>query len=136
MSETRKQLARFVAVGLLATLADATVYAALLFQVLPDQTTLSKGLAFVVGTTVSFVLNKLWTFESKERDGREAAAFVSLYTASLGLNVGVNHVVLLSMEALGLPLGIARPIGFLSATTTSMVVNFLGQKFWVFRTTP
>lgn len=132
MSDTRKQLGRFVVVGVVATGADAIVYGSLLATLLPDQTGTSKALAFVVGTVVSFVLNKLWTFESTTRDPKQAVAFFTLYAASLLLNVAVNQLVLRVADPT-LPVTLARPLGFVCATGASMVTNFIGQKFWVFR---
>lgn len=125
---TRRQLFRFIVAGVAATLLDATVYFGLVHAVLDGGHDVAKACSFLAGTTVSFLVNKLWTFESKERSARELGAFVALYAATFGLNVGTNRLVLTLFTG-----GWVEPFGWLAATGASTVANFIGQKFWVFR---
>lgn len=132
MSDTRRQVARFLVVGVAATLADALVYSGLLATVWPGAHDAAKGAAFVVGTLVSYTLNKRWTFGVRERSGRQAGAFFSLYALSFGLNVGTNRAALeLLTRVLAPP--VASTVAFVVATGASTVTNFLGQRYWVFR---
>ena len=124
-----RQLVGFVVSGGLATAADALVYAGLRAADLPGGADAAKALSFVVGTLVSFELNRRLTFGAPRREARQAGAFFALYAATFLLNVGVNHA------ALGLlpPSPYAPTAAFVGATACSMVANFVGQRAWVFR---
>lgn len=130
---TRTQLSRFIVVGLLATVVDASTYAGLLAAEVPGAHATAKGVAFLLGTTVAFLLNKAWTFEAKGSGATETRRFVVLYGATLVVNVGMNQATLITLTSTGLPLGWAEPTGFVVATACSTVLNFIGQKLWVFR---
>ena len=148
-ARTRTQIFRFLVVGVTATVADASVYFGLidtgvadaLHSALPDALhalvpgahDVGKSCSFLFGTLVSYVLNKRWTFESKEADPRQTAAFVALYASTFLLNVAVNHSVLALDPPEGVPRRAVELTAFLVATACSTVANFFGQKFWVFK---
>lgn len=133
MSDTRTQVIRFLVVGITATIVDASVYTGLLTVVIPGRFDIAKTCAFLLGTTVSYFLNKRWTFESSETDAKQTASFILLYGVTLIFNVGANGLALETLGGMGLELAIAGPIAFVVATGVSTVANFFGQKFWVFR---
>lgn len=88
----------------------------------------SKTVSFLTGTLFAYFANKLWTFEKKERDHVEMLSFLILYGTTLVINVGVNQLTLWILpDWIGL--------AFLAATGTSTILNFIGQKWWVFRIT-
>lgn len=125
----RRQIGRFLVVGVVATLSDAVVYAALQAAgFTPDP---AKALSFVVGTGVAWVLNRRWTFEAADAGAADAARFFVLYAASFALNVGVHH--LLHGPAVDLFGPPGATVAFVGATATSTVSNFFGQRLWVFR---
>jgi len=125
--KTRKQIVRFLFAGCGAVGTDTVVYFLLVHKFLDyfghDQ---AKFISFLSGSCVAFVINKFWTFESKEKSIFEVVAFLVLYVTTLGLNVSVNHVVLQVSNHMAI-------LAFLIATGCSTVANFLGQKYWVFR---
>lgn len=137
---TRRQVGWFVVAGVCATSADALVYFALVRAGVLGHDG-SKFLSFLVGTVVAYLINKFRTFRSPRRSAMEALRFVLLYGTALGVNVGVNHGVLALCRLAWLPH--APPGGpfpawatapaFLAATACSTVLNFFGQKTWVFR---
>lgn len=116
-------LLRFLVSGVLAVLSDALVYYLLVAIVTPSY---AKILSFVSGSVVAFFMGKLFTFKSKQRMSNEVWRFAALYTATLIANAIVHDLVLLVTHHPG-----ALP--FLSATATSTTLNFLGQKYFVFR---
>ncbi|MDC6350604.1 GtrA family protein [Zeaxanthinibacter sp. PT1] len=120
---TRKQLLKFGVSGVTAVLVDYLVYLALYPYLGPN---IAKGVSFLTGTMVAFVLNKYWTFEAKEFSGKQLMKFLILYGITLGLNIGTNHLCLIWFESI--------IFAFLCATGLSAVLNFIGQKFWVFKT--
>ncbi len=123
MKNLMKQLSRFVIIGLCATGADFLVYT-LSHPYLT--TALAKALSFITGTCVAFLGNKQFTFSSAPHTRSGLYKFFFLYLCSLWVNVGVNELCLYSVPS-------PKWIGFVIATATSMVINFLGQKFWVFK---
>lgn len=135
----RQQAGRFLVVGILATIADASTLTALwqtglavfvadYVHLQPD--VVAKSGAFVVGTTVAWHLNRVWTFAGAGARAGQGWRFLALYLATFGLNVGMYHVALAALVGLG-PLG--HVASFLAATATSTAANFVGQRRWVFR---
>ena len=78
-----------------------------------------------MGAFVGFIINKLWTFESKKFKVAEIYKYIILYACSALVNTGVNKFVIWIIPS--------TVFAFLCATGTSTVMNFLGQKFLVFR---
>lgn len=121
--QTKKQLSRFLVAGLSAVGTDLALYAALLHWTAPS---IAKAVSFLAGTVVAYVINKYWTFEKASSGLSDALKFGALYTATLGANVGANKLSLFVLPG-------AIPLAFLVATGTSTVLNFIGQKYWVFK---
>lgn len=122
MSKVKKEILRFLVAGICAVGTDFGGYYLLLNFWNHNA---SKMCSFLLGTLVAFVINKYWTFERLERNTSEIWKFGILYASSLGANILINHLIL-SVTELSL-------IAFLCATGTSTIINFLGQKFWVFK---
>ncbi|MGN7808430.1 GtrA family protein [Flavobacterium johnsoniae] len=122
MSKTKKELKRFIAAGFSAVATDLITYYLLLNFL---STFMSKSISFLLGTIVAFFMNKYWTFEKKERSYVEILRFAILYSLTLGANVLVNKLVL---DNSGIVI-----LSFLIATVVSTIINFIGQKFWVFK---
>lgn len=119
-----RQVLRFLVAGGSAVGTDALVY--FLLVGVGFEKSFAKGLSFLSGTVVAYVINKFWTFERPERSLAEVFKFALLYGFTLGVNVGVNALVLALLPG-------QITLAFLCATGTSTVLNFLGQKFFVFR---
>jgi putative flippase GtrA len=82
---TARQLIRFVLVGLVA----AAVYVAVMWLVvdkLGGRVLRGAFFAFVIATSVSFLGNALWSFDSRPT-ANKAAWFFAINTAGLGLNM-------------------------------------------------
>lgn len=123
MSRIRKEIRWFIVAGVCAVGTDMLLYY-LLFDRLGHSP--AKAVSFLTGTCVAYVVNKYWTFEQHRSSYAEMARFGALYLTTLGANVGVNRASLaLFPEAVF--------FAFLCATGTSTVLNFIGQKWWVFR---
>lgn len=123
MSNLKKQIPRFIVAGCSAVGTDALVYAVLLNFI---SHSLAKAISFLSGTIVAFIINKYWTFEKPVRSHSEVYKFILLYSTTLLVNVGVNQLLLIILPELVV-------FAFLAATGTSMVLNFIGQKWWVFK---
>lgn len=137
-SQTRVQLFKFAASGIIATVVDFGTYFGLLYTVLPGGHEASKGVAYVLGTTVAYLLAKYWTFPDRDPVPGETRRFLVLYGVAFAVNVGVNSLLLallgVAFAALGQPA--LETVAVVGATGCSMTLNFIGQKFWVFADAP
>lgn len=109
-----------------SVLIDATVYFALTsWTGLPS---VSKAMSYIAGATFTFLAN--WKFTFGEQRGKlSIIAFLAVYATSLALNVGINAILL---EVLG-GVEYSGLISYAVATVITVVWNFLGQYFLVFR---
>tara|TARA_B110000503_G_scaffold620_1_gene866 strand:+ start:2084 stop:2452 length:369 start_codon:yes stop_codon:yes gene_type:complete len=122
MNKLKKELKCFLIAGLSAVGTDFVTYYVMLNFLHHD---LAKTLSFILGTLVAFVINKYWTFESYEKNYKQIFQFIILYSTTLFVNVVVNRLVLDFTELVFL--------AFLIATGASAILNFVGQKWWVFK---
>ncbi len=122
MSQIKKELKRFIVAGVSAVGTDLTTYYLLLNFFSTD---VAKAISFLLGTVVAFIINKYWTFEKHERSYGEIIKFGLLYSTTLAANVFTNKVIL---DIFNITL-----IAFIIATGVSTVLNFIGQKWWVFK---
>lgn len=122
MSKIKKELLRFLVAGLSAVGTDLVIYYLMLNFF---STEVSKAISFLFGTIVAYVINKYWTFEKYKKSYNEIIKFVILYSITLGANVITNKIILDNFKIVFL--------AFLVATGVSTVLNFIGQKFWVFK---
>lgn len=130
MSSTKKQIRRFIIAGICAVSTDMLFYYILsMFLAL----SLSKAISFMLGTVVAYIINKFYTFEQKEKSYREMFKFFLLYCLTLSANVAVNKLFLWLGSYTVFDRQFVKLFAVLAATGTSTVLNFLGQKFFVFR---
>lgn len=117
-----QEIKRFLIVGFSGVGVDFISYYLLLnfFEI-----SVAKLISFILGAIVAFIFNKLWTFQKHYQTVFQMIKFSILYTITLTANVYSNEFVLHISNHLFL--------AFLVATGVSTVLNFLGQKFWVFK---
>lgn len=117
---------RFAAVGVANTLVDFGVFT-LLAQLLGVNVYAAQVIGYSAGVVNSYVLNRSWTFRSRERFfGPALVKFLLLSVCMLLLSTAILY---LCYDVAGLPKLIAKAV----ATAVTMVVNFLVNRFWVFR---
>lgn len=121
------ELLRFLLIGGTATSIDLILYLLLGLWI---SVSLSKFLSMSCSCVFSFFMNRRWTFRNKEKiTVWQVSKYVTVQLVNIGVNIGVNALVLYSLKA-------PKLVAFMVATGTAMVVNFLLQKFLVFRTKP
>jgi putative flippase GtrA len=126
-----RQVLLFGVSGILATGSDYLLYSVLIRYYLGHYI-IAKSCSFLLGTFVAFIFNKYVTFGVKQKSFQETVRFGILYTVSLVGNVAINKMSLMLLSSLD-NLQYSIWLAFLMATAFSMVLNFLGQKFWVFK---
>ncbi|MBL7196558.1 MAG: GtrA family protein [Candidatus Omnitrophica bacterium] len=126
MNGIGKEINKYLITGFLAFGMDFIVYFAT-YQFFGYS--ISKATSFITACTLAYFLNKYWTFKKVKRSFREVAKFAVLNFSTLGANVAVNKISLVLFPGLVL-------FAFFVASGTSTVLNFIGQKWWVFRKKP
>ena len=74
---------------------------------------------------MGFIINKYWTFKSPKFQRKEILKYTVLYIVTAFINSQVNKYTLLLFGS--------EMFAFLCATGVSTILNFLGQKFLIFR---
>lgn len=96
------------------------------------QIDVAKGLSFVVASIISYFLNKHITFKTERRSFMEFTSFLIVHIGAMAIDVSANRffVFLFGLFIVGQQKII---LSFILATGCSVIANFAGQKFWVFR---
>ncbi|MFZ2446965.1 MAG: GtrA family protein [Syntrophobacteraceae bacterium] len=125
-SKTLIQFFKFCAVGLLNSGIHYGVFLVLIRY--PGMHYLAaSAIGYCSGVLNSFVWNKHWTFRTRDaRTDIEFAKFVTVNLASFLINLGS-----LSLFVNGLD--ISPEPGQALAISCALCVNFLGNKFWTFK---
>lgn len=132
------QIGKFASVGVLNTLIDFGVLNALslAFQVFSGpMVALFNAIGFIVANINSYAWNKYWTFQNASRKGAaEILQFFAVSVVGILLNTGIVYGATTFMSAPG---GISASqwenAAKLIATVVSLVWNFFGYKFFVFK---
>lgn len=133
------QLAKYLLIGVLATITDLAVLN-LLMLVSGVATgilfSIFKGVSFVVATTAKYFGDKFWAFEKMEKAGmkKEFSQFFVVTLIGLGLNVGAASLV---VNVIGPQFGMSEKmwanVGGIAAAFAVTAWNFVGYKFIVFK---
>jgi putative flippase GtrA len=146
--ETYIELTKFGIVGVLCFGLDLSIYYGL--TTLPwIPTFIAKSISVVSSTLFNYYLNKSWTWGQNNRDAKRFTRYVALYSIIGLLNVLSNELFLqwlpdneFQMLIMHTELAIQKPfftikldkfIAVIGATLVGMMVNFIGQKWWVFK---
>jgi len=133
------QAAKFLLIGVLATLVDLGILNLLILVsgiATGSLFSVFKGISFITATCSKYFGDKFWAFEKMERAGmgREFSQFFVVTLIGLAINVGVASLV---VNLLGPQFGLTEKmwanIGAIIAAFVSAIWNFLGYKFIVFK---
>jgi putative flippase GtrA len=127
--ELQRQFKSFIGVGVVSFLVDAFIYT-LLISLTALNFNFAKGLSFFAGTLNSYFFNRSLTFKSDIHQSLGLAKHLSLYMFSGAANILVNNYVYSTLEIYDLNFSIT--FAFFAATISSIVINFLGLKYFVF----
>ncbi len=87
----------------------------------------ASAIGYCVGMLNSFVLNKRWTFSSRqEKTRKEFVRFAFINVIALLINVG-------SLRFFKESISLSAEAGQVCAIGLSLVINFLGNRFWTFK---
>jgi putative flippase GtrA len=148
--ETYIELTKFGIVGVLCFGMDLSIYYGL--TMLPWMPTfVAKSISTASSTLFNYYLNKTWTWGQSNRDRKRFTRYIALYSMSGMLNVLSNELFLQYLpnnefqmlivhteQALQKPfftIKLDKFLAVIGATVVGMMVNFIGQKWWVFKET-
>ena len=86
---------------------------------------ISKGIAFITGAMFALAVNRLWTFQSKNKIQGDVVRFASIYSLALLLNISMNSLLLDKLKFVENIFIVA----FFVSTFLSATFNFLGMNF-------
>ncbi|HWS41640.1 MAG TPA: GtrA family protein [Pseudoflavonifractor sp.] len=135
-----RKFIKFGMIGVLNTLVDVAVFAVALRALCAAAgydsnasdlplwlTAVAQAISFVTASLNSFLWNKRWTFEKKNRVTRqEAVRFIVT-------NLGYYLVSLFLIRAVATLFRVPDKIAKLPATFCMILYNYLMNKFWVFK---
>jgi len=125
----KRELVIFIVVGSLTFLIDYLVYTAMMtYMDLPVE--IAKVIGIMAGTASAYVMNRLWTFNHTRYSLGSIGRFLLLYLVTLGLNVSINTGVLTLLNSVPSAMFIA----FTVAAGVAASLNFIGMRYFVFKT--
>lgn len=127
----QSQLVKFVLVGGFSAIVDFGSTALFTFAFgLSDG--VAKALGFVLGTLTAYFINRRWTFQA-EPSGRRFVITMATYGLTFAVQWGLYKVSIPWLEGFDLNAFWVRAISFVIAQGTATVLNFLTQKFLIFK---
>ena len=118
-----RQFLSYSMIGIISLLIDVIVYI-LLSDFFLISKSLSKIISFILASINSFLGNKIFTFKLKSYNFREPLKFILLYSVSLIANSSTHDIFLNIFDGF---------LPFIIASIVSIIINFGGQKLWVFK---
>jgi dolichol-phosphate mannosyltransferase len=119
------QFIKFCVVGLIGTGVNLAILY-FLVEFVNLWYIISATISFVIALTNNYILNRLWTFSSKEKIMKQYVKFFVVSVLSLGINLSILYLL---VEFAHIWYIFAQVIAIIVALWT----NFLGSKLWVFR---
>jgi len=131
-----RQLLRFSLVGGLNTLVDLLILNGLLW-LFPTTNTLSllsySALAFSLGAVNSFLLNKYWTFGSRQKTTRgEVVRFVMTTLCGIGWSTIILWLASNALHPFLVNTTVWANASKVIAIAGTALINYLGMRLWVF----
>ena len=121
---------KFMLVGVINTLVGTAIMF-FCFNVLTWSYWISSAMNYIVGSIVSYVLNKRYTFEHKGHDWSTVWKFIVNITICYGLAYGLAKPFVTWMLS-----GVSTNIQGNAALMVGMILfvglNYIGQRFWAF----
>ena len=125
-----KTLFRFMTVGIVNTIIGTTVML-ISYNLCHLSYWISSALNYIVGSMFSFFMNKYYTFHSHTNTFKSAIRFVICILICYLIAYGVAKPVVCFVVS-GLPQVVIENISLMVGTLLFIILNYVGQRFWVF----
>lgn len=131
MKITDKTYFRFIIVGIINTIiGSGTMF--ILYNVFNTGYWISTASNYIIGSIVSYVLNKYYTFQNKEKSKAEMVRFIFNICVCYFIAYGVTKpLVYKVMESYSK--SIQDNITMLIGMGVFVCLNYIGQRFFVFK---
>ena len=117
------QILVFLFIGGLATTIDFIIYNYLLNFFLIN---IAKLISMLSSSLFSYFMNKIFTFnKGKNYNSKYLLKYYTVFLLNLLTNIFINYYIYKWTSI--------KILAFIAATLFGMIVNFIGQKFYVFR---
>tara|TARA_B110000879_G_C10968561_1_gene430488 strand:+ start:324 stop:698 length:375 start_codon:yes stop_codon:yes gene_type:complete len=123
MNNYLKELFLYILIGIFVVLIDFLSYQFLIRFIEIDVSN-SKRLSYIIGSLFSFVLNKIITFKSSDKNLKEPVLFSIVYFFGFVSNSLTHDFLINYLDGNG---------PFYISTIFSVLINYFGQKFIVFK---
>lgn len=120
----RRQLARYIIVGLLSNALLYVLYIVLTKIGMPAQAAMT--VAFTIGVAQNYTFNRRWTFQFQEKGARVALRYAIAYAAAYAINYQ-------ALEWLAEPGRYPHELVQGVMVIVCAALLFLAQRYWVFR---
>ena len=125
--------ARFVIVGIANTLIGTSTML-FAYNVLGFGYWISSILNYVVGSVFSYFANKYFTFKSQNKSWKEIVRFISNIVVCYIIAYSVAQpLIRVALSKIQLSNSIFEQISMLTGTGLFIIINYCGQKFFVFK---
>lgn len=124
---------RFIVVGVANTVIGTTVML-IAYNLFGLGYWISSALNYIVGSIFSYFANKYFTFKSEKKSWKEIIRFVLNIVVCYGIAYGIaKPLINVLLGQLGLSVSMMDQISMILGMCIFIVINFCGQKFFVFK---
>ena len=121
---------KFFIVGCIGFVIDISIYFLLLNE--GYASFISKGLSFICSVIICYFLNSYFTFNRARMGSLKFFKYSAVYLFSFFVNMVSNEYMLMEINKTSLN-EYSYMIAFIWATFLSLIINFLGLRYYVFR---
>lgn len=122
---------KFILVGVINTLVGTAVMF-LLYNIIHTGYWIASASNYIVGSIVSYFLNKYFTFQNKEKSWKMIVLFVLNISVCYLLAYGIAKPFAVFLLQ-GLPQNIQENVAMLIGMCLFIILNYFGQRFLVFK---
>lgn len=126
-----KTMIRFILVGIINTLVGTGVMFSF-YNIFHFSYWVSSAANYIVGSIVSYFLNKYYTFENKERNWKIVARFVINISVCYLLAYGIAKPLAAKLLS-SMPVSIQENGAMIVGMGLFVVLNYTGQRYFAFR---
>lgn len=126
----KTQLFRFILTGVVGAIVDFGSTYLLFLAGMGDAS--SKTVGFILGTLTAYLINRRWTFQAEPSVKRFLVTMFT-YLVTYAVQVSLYTVSIPWLEDLGLDQFWVRAVSFVIAQGTATVLNFIIQRWVIFR---
>ena len=122
---------KFALVGIANTLVGAGIMFAC-YNWIGLSYWLSSALNYIVGSVLSYILNKFFTFNNKQNATKDLWKFIIVIAISYAISYG-GAKPLVNLILSGAPIKLRDNISMLFSMGFYLILNYIGQRFLVFK---